>query len=262
MRRRTLAARRVRLRKAAQRARQHEAGMEPVNFEVPAGVMAKLRAVVPLHRDGTLKAVLVDALAAYHYPGLEPHSGAVSTSGASHVLQPNLPSEAAPDCPQSGHKPPTPAIGLAISGASVRSARVRKAEQRTRLRQAGLEQVSFDAPCEVMDKLRSFVDDHPTGTLKGVLADALTEFASHTSKSTQALAALASEYWPKIRPLMPYLTRLASPSAPPIRVQGRVYTHADIAPLGRVMMKMSEMVRAQGHINVIRYLDALVGGTR
>lgn len=151
---------------------------------------------------------------------------------------------------------------MARQSEKARLARRRKAAQRERARDIGLETVTFDAPAIVMAKLRGAASLHPKQTLQAVLTDALTEYANNTHQGTQDLATIAVEYWPKIRPLLPYLRALANPSSPPVRVMGRVYTHADVAPLLPIYQEMARRVRNLGHAEILPYLDALVGMKR
>lgn len=148
------------------------------------------------------------------------------------------------------------------SAASRLAARRRKAEQRRRAKVSGMEQVSLIAPQVVMAKLRAIAPLYPGETIQEVLIDALTSFANQTQKGTQDMSTLAVTYWPQIRPLLPYLSRLASPHAPPIRVGTKIYTHEEVAPLIPVHQRLVEMAREQGHQDYMTFLDALVGRTR
>lgn len=141
------------------------------------------------------------------------------------------------------------------------AARRRKARQRARTREHGLklETVTFEASSIDMAKLRAAVPLHPKKTLQAVLADAVAGYARQTARATQDLATVAVDYWPKIRPLLPYLSRLASPDARPITVMGRVYTHAEVAPLLPVYRDLVLQVRNLGHTDYLSYLDHLVG---
>lgn len=145
---------------------------------------------------------------------------------------------------------------------SPRRVRLRKAAQRARARSLGLEQVSFAAPTEVMAKLRAVAPLHRKSTLQAVLVAALIAYSELVEKGTQDLASMAVKHWPTIRPLLPYLSRLTKPTDPPITVMGRVYAHADVAPLIPILNAMVNGVRQQGHTDYVHYLDILVGRKR
>ena len=142
---------------------------------------------------------------------------------------------------------------------SARLARLRKAAERARAKEQGLEHVSFWAPVSVMAKIRAASPLHSRQTIQAVLVDALTAYANQTEKGTQDLATIAVEYWPKIRPLLPYLPRLTSEQSPPIRVHDRVYTYADVKSLIPILQSMIRIAQSHGHSNYVTYLDLLVG---
>lgn len=135
----------------------------------------------------------------------------------------------------------------------------RKAEQRARQRQQGLESVSLTAPTKVLATLRAAAPFHPKKTFEAVVCDALEAYAANTHKGTRDLAAVATEFWPKIRPLLPYLRILSRPGAQPIRVYNRLVTAADVAPLLPVHDTLMNKVQSLGHSDYVSYLDVLVG---
>jgi len=113
-----------------------------------------------------------------------------------------------------------------------------------------------------MAKLRAAVPFHPQKTLQAVLVTAITSFAEQTEQSSQDLATLAVEHWPRIRPLLPYLSRLTKPSDRPIKVNDRFYTYADVAPLAPILRNLISRAQQLGHSDYFSYLDLLVGRKR
>jgi hypothetical protein len=97
---------------------------------------------------------------------------------------------------------------------------------------------------------------HKTKTLDGVVEEALGSYLVQQLAAVAKLSQLAKAYWPKIRPILPYLTRLRHPGET-IRVREVVYTFEQAEKLAPVYSFMVAELKKLGVSDPLASLDEL-----